>query len=195
MWYPPVSATPREIPPQLNPISLSGSAQSFALYILLSENDWVFASPGDGTCNSYLNRSALGLTDYSDITALTQILPNDDFYFGLAGKRAIYISLGDGFNTALHTNANMGAGSDDQMSSLHIDLSDNGYFNLNAQPDILQSAFGGTNSPFMEGSLLGLTNSDTIECLHVGYDDRIYFAVQTEVPSWYLPAAQAIVHS
>ena len=141
----------------------------------LSDNDWVFASPGDGTCNSYLNRSALGLTDYSDITALTQILPNDDFYFGLAGKRAIYISLGDGFNTALHTNANMGAGSDDQMSSLHIDLSDNGYFNLNAQPDILQSAFGGTNSPFMEGSLLGLAGSDTIECLHVGYDDRIYF--------------------
>ena len=141
----------------------------------LSDNDWVFASPGDGTCISYLNKNDLGLTDYSDITALTQILPDDDYYFGLAGKRAIYISLGDGFNTALHTNANMGAGSDDQMSSLHIDLSDNGYFNLNAQPDILQSAFGGTNSPFMEGSLLGLAGSDTIECLHVGYDDTVYF--------------------
>ena len=61
----------------------------------LSDNDWVFASPGDGTCISYLNKNDLGLTDYSDITALTQILPDDDYYFGLAGKtRDLYFSWG-----------------------------------------------------------------------------------------------------
>ena len=151
------------------------SSEPLRYIFSLADNDWVFASPGDGTCISYLNRNALGLTEYSDITALTQILPNDDFYFGLAGKSSIYISLGDGFNTALHTNANMGAGAGAQVSSLHIDLSDNGYFNLDAHPSILQSPFDGTNSPFMEGSLLGIADGDTIECLHIGHDDTIYF--------------------
>lgn len=151
------------------------SSEPLRYIFSLADNDWVFASPGDGTCISYLNRNALGLTEYSDITALTQILPNDDFYFGLAGKNSIYISIADGFNTALHTNANMGAESGAQVSSLHIDLLDNGYFNLDAQPDILQSAFDGTSSLFMASSLLGLASSDTIECLHVGYDDTVYF--------------------
>lgn len=155
--------------------TVEASSEPLKYIFSLADNDWVFASSGDGTCMSYLNRNALGLPDYSDVTALTQVIPNDDFYFGLAGKESIYISLGDGSNTSLHTNANMGAGSGVQVTSLHIDPSDNGYFNLAAQPDILQSVFDGSNSLFMDGSLLGLSDSDTIECLHIGYDDTVYF--------------------
>ncbi len=151
------------------------SSEPLRYIFSLSDSDWVFGSPGDGTCFSYLHRSALGLTDFSDITALTQMLPNEDLYFGVAGKDLIYISLANGSNTALHTNTDLGAGSDAQVTSLHIDLSDTGYFNLDAQPDILQSTFDGANSLFMEGNLLGLADSDAVECLHIGYDDTIYF--------------------
>lgn len=141
----------------------------------VEDNDWIFASPGDGTCIGYLNPYALGVTDFSDITALSQILPGGDLYFGLADQNLILQSPGDGTNSVLYNDSQLNLGAEDQLISGHIDFSGTAYFSIGEQPDILQSSGDNSSSLFMENYLIGLDETDLINCLHIGYDGTVYF--------------------
>ena len=153
-----------------------GSRTEPNLYIFsVSNNDWIFASPGDGTCTQYLSREDLGVLSFSDVVALSKVTPDGNLFFTLSGHGGILQSPADGTNSVLYNNTQLGLESGDQVVSGHIGLSGTGYFSIEGQPNIVQSSGNYTNSSFMENYLLGLENTDLINCLHIGYDNTIYF--------------------
>lgn len=151
------------------------SSEPIRYIFSLADNDWIFASPGDGTCMGYLNREDIGISDLSDITVLSQVLPGGDLYFSQAGQDLIFKSQAYGTNSVFYYNTQLGFGSGDQIISGHVGISDTIYFSIDGQSGILTSSGNNTNSIFMENYDLGLEETDLINCLHIGYDGTIYF--------------------
>ncbi len=160
--------------------TIGSSGQPNRYIFSVNNNDWIFASPGDGTCTQYLSREDLGLLSFSDVVALSKVTPDGNLFFTLSGQGGILQSPADGTNSVfvLYNNAQLGLESEDQVVSGHIGLLGTGYtgyFSIEGQPNILQSSGNNTNSSFMENYLLGLEDTDLINCLHIGYDNTIYF--------------------
>ena len=158
--------------------TVDSSTESVRYIFSVSHNDWIFASPGDGTCTQYLSREDLGVLSFSDVVALSKVTPDGNLFFTLSGHGGILQSPADGTNSVLYNNTQLGLESGDQVVSGHIGLSGTGYtgyFSIEGQPNILQSSGNNTNSSFMENYLLGLENTALINCLHIGYDNTIYF--------------------
>jgi len=64
-----------------------GTSTELILYIFsVSNNDLIFASPGDGTCVEYLSRSDLGLLSFSDVIALSRVGFDGNVFFALSGQ-------------------------------------------------------------------------------------------------------------
>lgn len=159
-------------------VTVGSSAEPVRYIFSVNNNDWIFASPGDGTYVEYLSREDLGLLSFLDVVALSKVTPDGNLFFTLSGQGGILQSPCDGSNSVLYKNAQLDLESGDQVVSGHIGLSGTGYtgyFSIEEQPNILQSSGNNTNSSFMENYLLGLEDTDLINCLHIGYDNTIYF--------------------
>ena len=154
---------------------IGSTAQPVRYIFSVNNNDWIFATPGDGTCVEYLSREDLGLLSFSDVVALSKVTSDGKLFFTLSGQGGILQSPCDGSNSVLYKNAQLDLESGDQVVSGHIGLSGTGCFSIEGQPNILQSSGNDTNSSYMENYLLGLENTDLINCLHIGYDNTIYF--------------------
>ena len=159
--------------------TVSTSSEPIRYIFSLSDNDWVFGSPGDGTCIGYLNKDDLGLADFSDVVALGRVLPGGNLYFSLNDQGGIRQSPADGTNSIYLNNSQLGLGTSDQITASHIGLNGSAYFKIGAQPDILKSDGSNTNIYYMQNSQLGIADSDQIGCLHIGYDNTVYFCVST----------------
>ena len=155
--------------------TISSSTEPNRYIFSVCNNDWILASPGDGTCTQYLSREDLGVLSFSDVVALSKVTPDGNLFFTLSGQSGILQSPADGTNNVLYNNTQLGLESGDQVVSGHIGLLGTGYFSIEGQPNILQSSGNDTNSSFMENYLLGLEDTDLINCLHIGYDNTIYF--------------------
>lgn len=141
----------------------------------VSNNDWIFASAGDGSYIEYIKGSNLGLNTFADVVGLSQALVNGPYYFTRADSQGVVQSPADGSNSEFMANADMGLAAEDRIFALHKGLDNLSYFALQSEPDIRQTDGSGTFSFYLQNEQLGLTASDTIECLHLGYNNTIYF--------------------
>jgi PKD repeat protein len=141
----------------------------------LANNDWIFASPGDGTYREFASGADLGLTGFSDLISVSRVTPGGNLYFTVMDDNGILQSPADGTNSIYFTKAQMGLSNSDQIVANHIGLDGSSFFALDGQPDILQSAGDGSNSFFQQNAKLGLADTDQLQCLHLGYDSTIYF--------------------
>jgi PKD repeat protein len=153
-----------------------GSSTEPIRYIFSVEgNDWIFASPGDGTCIEYLNRDDLGLLNFSDIVALSRVTPDGDLFFTLNDQGGIFQSPADGSNSIYFNNTQLGLAGSDRIAAEHTGLDGSAFFAIEGQPDIYESSGASTNSFYMQNTQLGVDDSVQIGCLHIGYDDKVYF--------------------
>jgi len=153
-----------------------GSSTELNQYIFsLSNNDWIFASPGDGTCSEYLSREDLGLSDPSDMVSVSRAKPGDNLFFTLSGQGGILQSPCNGSNSLYFNNTQLGLGDNDQICAEHTGLDGSASFSIEGEPDIYQSSGANANSFYMQNAQLGLADSVQVSCLHIGYDNKIYF--------------------
>ena len=153
-----------------------GSSTAPIRYIFsVANNDWIFASPGDGTCTEYLSRENLGLSDPSDVVSVSRARPGDNLFFTLSGQGGILQSPCDGPNSHYFNNTQLGLDDNDQICAEHTGLDGSASFSVEGKPDIYQSSGANTNSFYMQNAQLGLADSVQVSCLHIDYDNKIYF--------------------
>jgi len=153
-----------------------GSSTEPNRYIFsVSNNDWIFASPGDGTCAEYLSRENLGLSDPSNVVSVSRPRPGDNMFFTLSGQGGILQSPCNGSNSLYFNNTQLGLGANDQICAEHTGLDGSASFSVKGKPDIYQSSGANANSFYMQNTQLGLADSVQVSCLHIGYDNKIYF--------------------
>ncbi|BBO87541.1 PKD domain-containing protein [Desulfosarcina ovata] len=151
------------------------SSQPLRYLFSIADNDWIFASPGDGTYVDYYRRSELGVSSFSDLTGLSQVLPDGgDLYFVLKDQVGILQSAADGNNGVYRSNAQLGLADTDQLASLHVGIDGESIFSVQDVSDLLQSEGANTNTFYMSNAQLGLNETALVNCLHVGYDGTIY---------------------
>jgi len=151
------------------------TAEPIQYLFSVGNNDWVFASPGDGTCREYLSRDDLGVLPFSDVVALSRVLPNGDLYFSLQGEGGIFQSQGDSSKRVYFDNTQLGLAEGDQIKGEHTALDGSAIFAVEGQPDLYESSGGFTNAFFMQNAQLGLSDTVQVSCLHIGYDGKAYF--------------------
>jgi PKD repeat protein len=151
------------------------SAAELKYLFSVAENDWIFASAGDGSYIEYIKGSDLGLTTFADVVGLSKALVNGPYYFTRADSQGVLQSPADGTQTEHMANAAMGLSADDRILALHKGLDNLDYFALQSEPDIRQTDGSGAFSFFLQNERLGLTDSDALGCLHIGYDNTVYF--------------------
>ncbi len=160
-----------------------GSSEEPILYIFsVSNNDWIFASPGDGTCTEYLSPGDLGILSFSDVVALSRVTLDGDVFFALSGQGGIIQSPADGSNSVYFDNTQLGLEEGDQIVGEHTALDGDAFFAVDGQPDIYQSSGDNTNSFFMQNAQLGLEDSVQVQCLHIHYDGNIYYFCRSDEP-------------
>ena len=82
-----------------------GSSTEPNRYIFsVNNNDWIFASPGDGTCVEYLRREVLGILSFSDVVALSKVTTDGNLFFTLSGQGGILQSPADDTNSMYFDN-------------------------------------------------------------------------------------------
>lgn len=151
------------------------SAAELKYLFSVADNDWIFASAGDGSYIEYIKGSDLGLNTFADVIGLSRALVNGPYYFTHAHGQGVLQTPADGTQTEHMANAAMGLSADDRILALHKGLDSLNYFALQGEPDIRQSDGSGAFSFFLQNEQLGLTDIDTLGCLHIGYDNTIYF--------------------
>jgi len=154
-----------------------GSSTEPIRYIFsVANNDWIFASPGDGTCSEYLNREDLGLSsDLSDVVSVSRARPGENLFFTLSGQGGILQSPCNGSNSLYFNNTQLGLDDNDQICAEHTGLDGSASFSVEGEPDIYQSSGANANSFYMQNAQLGLADLVQVQCLHIGYDNKIYF--------------------
>ena len=155
--------------------TIGSSTQPMRYIFSVSNNDWIFASPGDGTCVEYLSRGDLGLLSFSDVVALSKVTPDGNVFFTLTGQGGILQSPTDGSNTVYFDNSQLGLEDDDQICAEHTGLDGSAFFAVDGQADIYESSGLNTNSFYKGNSELGLGDDIQVGCLHIGYDGKAYF--------------------
>lgn len=151
--------------------TVQATAEKARYLFSVSGNNWIFASPGDGTCRGFLDGGALGLSDQSDIAGLSRVFDGGDFYFSLLGTGDIRRSSADGSNSVMAGSGQLGLTEGEHLIATHVGLDGAGYFAIDGLMEILRSEGDGANAYFMED--LEFTNP--INCLHIGYDNAVYF--------------------
>lgn len=146
----------------------------------VSNNDWIFASPGDGTCVEYLSPGDLGLLSFSDVVALSRVGFDGNVFFALSGQGGILQSPADGSNSIYFNNSQLGLEDDDQIAAEHTALDGSAFFVIDGQPDVYESSGDNTHSFFMQNTQLGLADSVQVQCLHIHYDGKTYFCRSDE---------------
>jgi sugar lactone lactonase YvrE len=156
--------------------TVAPSSQSIRYLFSIADNDWIFASPGDGTYREYLSGEDLGLFDAVDIVSLSEVLPNGTLFFTLSGQGGIFRSAADGSMSLYLGNAQLGLQDSDRILGLHIGLDGSVFFAAKGEPHIWASLGLSTRSLYLDQlARLGIDDSFQIECLHIGYDGTIYF--------------------
>jgi RHS repeat-associated protein len=156
--------------------TVASSLEPIRYLFSVTNNDWIFASPGDGTYRQYLSGEALGLFDAADLVSLSKVLPEGDVFFTLAGQGGIFQSPGDGTRSLSFDNARLGLLETDRILGLHLGLDGSILFAAQGQPHIWASSGRLTRGPYLEQlSGLGILDSLQLQCLHIGYDGTIYF--------------------
>ena len=155
--------------------TISSSTEPNLYIFSVSNNDWIFASPGDGTCAEYLSREDLGLSDPSDVVSVSKARPDENLFFALSGQGGILQSPCNGSNSVYFNNTQLGLGDNDQICAEHTGLDGSASFSVEGEPDIYQSSGANANSFYMQNAQLGLAESVQVSCLHIGYDNKIYF--------------------
>ncbi|MBN1930908.1 MAG: PKD domain-containing protein [Desulfobacterales bacterium] len=151
------------------------SFQPLRYLFSVKDNDWIFASPGDGTYVDYYRRDELGISIFSDLVGISQVFPEGgDLYFTLKNQSGILQSPLDGSNTVYRSNTQLGLSATDQLASLHIGIDGKSVFSLQGVADLLQSEGANTHAFYMQNVQLGLSDSDPVNCLHIGYDNTVY---------------------
>jgi PKD repeat protein len=141
----------------------------------VSHNDWIFASPGDGTCLEYLSPEDLGLLSFSDVVALSRVMSDGNVFFALSGRGGILQSPADGSNSVYFDNFQLGLEDDDQIAAEHTGPDGSAFFVIDGQPGVYESSGDDTHSFFVQNTQLGLDDSVQVQCLHLDYDGQIYF--------------------
>lgn len=141
----------------------------------VNNNDWIFASPGDGTCSEYLSREDIRLSDPSDVVSVSRARPGDNLFFTLSGQGGILQSPCDGSNSLYFNNTQLGLGDNDQICAEHTGLDGSASFSVEGEPDIYRSSGAIANWFYMQNAQLGIADSVQVSCLHIGYDNKIYF--------------------
>lgn len=154
---------------------IGSSTQPNRYIFSVSNNDWIFASPGDGTCSEYLSREDLGLSDPSDVVSVSRARPWDNLFFTLSGQGGILQSPCAGSNSLYFNNTQLGLSANDQICAEHTGLDGSASFSVEGEPDIYQSSGANANWFYMQNTQLGLADSVQVSCLHIGYDNKIYF--------------------
>lgn len=121
----------------------------------------------------------LGILNFKDLVALSQVKPNGNLFFSLSDQGGIWQFPADGTNIIYFNNSQLGLGTADQITAGHIGFDGSAYFKIGSQPNILQSDGSNTNSYYMQNSQLGIADTDLIGCLHIGYDNTTYFCDPT----------------
>jgi len=160
--------------------TISSSTEPNLYIFSVSNNDWIFASPGDGTCTQYLSREDLGVLSFSDVVALSKVTPDGNLFFTLSGQGGILQSPCDGSNSLYFNNTQLGLDDNDQICAEHTGLDGSASFSVKGGPDIYQSSGANANSFYMQNTQLGLADSVQVSCLHIGYDNKIYFCRSDE---------------
>ncbi|MBU1053426.1 MAG: PKD domain-containing protein [Proteobacteria bacterium] len=138
-------------------------------------NPWIFASPGDGTYAEYMSGWNLGLSDFSDIVALSKVDNGDDVFFSLASEGGILRSFGDENKDVYFNNTMLGLAETDRISAEHIGLDGSVVFSIEGQADVNESFGGNTYWSYLYNNQLGIDNTVQLKCIHIGYDNEIYF--------------------
>ena len=146
----------------------------------ISDNDWIFASAGDGIYTEYLSPEQIGLGEVSDITGLSKLLLGGSIYFSMKNYGGILSSLGDGRNIVYLENSQIGLGTSDRVESEHIDFDGSALFSIKGVPNIFWSIGDGTNILYKSNTDLGISEDVRIGCLHIDYDSTIYFCRSDE---------------
>ena len=160
--------------------TVDSSTEPIQYLFSVSNNDWIFGSPGDGTCVEYLSPGDLGLLSFSDVIALSRVRFDGNVFFALSGQGGILQSPGDGSNSVYFDNFQLGLEDDDQIAAEHTGLDGSAFFVIGGQPDVYESSGDNTHSFFMQNTHLGLDDSVQVQCLHLDYDDQIYFCRSDE---------------
>jgi hypothetical protein len=156
--------------------TVTPSSGSIRYLFSVAHNDWIFASPGDGTYREYVSGEALGLFDAVDLISFSQVLPDGNLFFTLSGQGGIFQSPADGANSVYLGNAQLGLEDSDRIGSLHIGLDGSVFFALEGEANIWRSSGLASRSLYLDQlAQLGIDASSQIECLHIGYDGTIYF--------------------
>ncbi len=141
----------------------------------LKANNWVFASPGDGTCMGYASPVDLGLTTVSDLMSVSRLFPNGDLYFTKKDAGGILQYSMNGFFSSYLEKTEMGLTENARINANHMALDGSVLFTVEGLPDIYQFLGTGSLASFLQNSRLGISSTDQLECLHIGYDEVIYF--------------------
>ena len=155
--------------------TVASSTEPIRYIFSVANNDWIFASPGDGTCAEYLSKEDLGLSDPSDVVSVSRARPGDNLFFTLSGQGGILQSPCDGSNSLYFNNTQLGLGDNDQICAEHTGLDGSASFSVEGEPDIYQSLGANAKWFYMQKAQLGIADSVQVSCLHIGYDNKIYF--------------------
>jgi len=69
--------------------TIGSSTQPIRYIFSVSNNDWIFASPGDGTCTEYLSKEDLGLSNQADVVSVSRAGQDENLFFTLSGQEGI----------------------------------------------------------------------------------------------------------
>ena len=160
--------------------TVDSSTEPIQYIFSVNNNDWIFASPGDGTCIEYLSPDDLGILSFSDVVALSRVSPDGKVFFALGGQGGILQSPADGSNSMYFDNLQLGLQDDDQIVAEHTGLDGSAFFAIKGQPDVYESSGDNTYSLFIQNTELDIDDSVQVSCLHIGYDNKIYFCRSDE---------------
>ena len=160
--------------------TISSSNESLKYLFSISGSDWIYASPGDGTCVEYLRPEDLGIQTVSDVVGLSRPRPSGNVFFSLSGLGGIFQSPTDGSNSTYLDNLQLGFDEGSQISAVHIDLGGTSFLAINGDSNLYQSIGDHTYALFIQNSGLGIDYDNQVTCLHIGYDGTIYFCRSDE---------------
>ena len=141
----------------------------------LKGNDWIFASPGDGTYVEFASPADLGVEIISDLVSVSRPYPAGHLFFSNKDTGGILQSSLNGMFIAYMQNYEMGLTDEARIASNFVDLDGSVVFSVDGAPDIYQSFGTGSFQSFIQNNELGIGSADQVECLHIGYDNTTYF--------------------
>ncbi|MFH1152450.1 MAG: PKD domain-containing protein [Pseudomonadota bacterium] len=138
-------------------------------------SDWVFASPGDGTCTGYRNAWDLGIPACEGICALSASGREPNLLYSRCGLQDVFQSPGDGTMDVFMTGARIGTEAGDTILSGHWDGNGVYYYTVAGRPCIYGSGGDFTRTPFLQNTQIGISDTDTIHGLALDTDGGLYF--------------------